>query len=137
MSNQFVLHYETFPAFLAYFGMSVVFLVAFLWLYARITPHPEFALIREGNVAAAVALVGAAIGFVLPLASVIANSVNVMDAIAWGLVALVVQLGTFYAVRLAEPGLCDNIAAGRSASAVLVAGLSVAVGILNAACMNG
>ena len=51
------------PNFVAYFGASVLLLAAFLALYTLITPIREWQLIRQGNVAAAVSLVGAMIGF--------------------------------------------------------------------------
>ena len=45
------------------------------------------------------ALTGALIGYVLPLVSAIQEAVNVMDMVVWGLVALVVQLAVYFAVR--------------------------------------
>ncbi len=45
-------------------------------LYTLITPHKEFALIREGNTAAAVALGGSLVGFALPASNIIANSIS-------------------------------------------------------------
>ncbi len=57
-------------------------------------------MIREGNIAAAVALNGGLLGFVIPLASVIAHSATLVDLVAWGVVALVVQLGEFLVARV-------------------------------------
>jgi hypothetical protein len=50
--------------FLLYFAMSLALLAAFLAIYVRITPYREFALIREGNVAASLSLSGAMLGLV-------------------------------------------------------------------------
>mgnify|MGYP003704472099 CR=1 FL=1 len=47
-------------AFLTYFGCACVLLALFVALYVRFTPHREFALIADGNVAAAVAALDAA-----------------------------------------------------------------------------
>ena len=44
------------PAFLVYFGVSAAIVVAYLFIYTRITPHDEFGLIRENVPAAAIAL---------------------------------------------------------------------------------
>ena len=67
------------PAFLAYFGTSVGMTVLFVVVYVRLTPHREFALIKANNVAASLALGGAVLGFILPLASAMANSVSLVD----------------------------------------------------------
>lgn len=57
------------------------------WIYIRFTPYDEIGLIREGNLAAAVSLTGALIGFAIPVAIVIAHSVNLVDMAAWALMA--------------------------------------------------
>ena len=124
------------PSFLLYFGLALAMLVAFLAIYGWVTPYDERALIREGNVAAAISLAGATLGFVLPLASAIAHSVGVIDMVAWGLVALVVQVAVYFGVSRAVPHFAEAIAAGRTAAAALLATLAVAVGLLNAACLT-
>jgi putative membrane protein len=67
---------STLPAFLAYFAGAGLMTAIFVLLYANLTPHREIALTRDGNTAAAVALVGGLLGFVVPLASVIAHSAS-------------------------------------------------------------
>jgi len=127
----------TLPNFLLYFVVGSGFVALFLALYANLTPHRELALIRNGNSAAAVALVGGLLGFVVPLASVIAHSAALVELVAWGVVALVVQLGGFLVARAVLPHLPQAIEAGNVADAVFLAGLSLALGILDAACMAG
>jgi len=128
---------STFPNFLAYFAVGAVLMALFVALYANLTPHREIALIRAGNNAAAIALSGALLGFVAPLASVIAHSAGLLDLIVWGLVALSVQLRGFFIVRQLLPRLPQTIEAGNVANAILLAGISLALGILTAACMAG
>ena len=91
---------------------------------------------HEGNVAAAISLSGAILGFMLPLASAIAHSVSLIDMLVWGVVALVVQLAVFAVVNRALPHFGEAIRAGRTAAATLLASLAIAVGLLNAACMT-
>ena len=78
---------EAMPHFLAYFAAAVVLAVVFLSLYVLITPHKEFALIREGNSAAAVQLSGTFLGFAVPMAVVIGHSVPAQfgknSGVAW------------------------------------------------------
>lgn len=127
----------TFPNFVAYFAVGGVLTALFVALYSNLTPHREIALIRAGNVAAAIALSSALVGFVIPLASVVAHSAGIIDLAVWGTVALAVQIGGFIVTRLVLPGLPQAIEAGNTANATLLAGISLSLGILNAACMTG
>ena len=125
----------TVVVFLAYFLEALGLLGLFAAVYVRLTPYRDFDLIRAGNSAAALTLGGAIIGFVLPLASVITHSASLLEVGAWGLVALVVQLGVFLGIRAGIRSLAERIAADNVALAGLVAAVSVGVGALNAACM--
>ncbi|MBV9585151.1 MAG: DUF350 domain-containing protein [Alphaproteobacteria bacterium] len=128
---------STFPNFIAYFAGGALLLGLFMFLYANTMPQRDFVLIRAGNSAAAIALCGGLLGFVLPLASVIAHSASLLDLIVWGVIALVVQIGGFLGARLMLPHLPRAIEEGNLADATFLAGLSVALGILDAACMAG
>ena len=128
---------STFPNFAIYFVSAVVLTALFLVLYTNLTPHREIGLIREGNVAAAITLIGGLIGFVIPLASVIAHSVSLIDLAIWGVIALVVQVGGFMVARVVLPHLPQAIEQGSVSDAIFLAGLSLALGILSAACMAG
>ena len=125
------------PSFLFYFATAMGLLALFLVVYVLITPYREFTLIREGNVAAAASLSGAMLGFVLPLASAIAHSVSLLDMVIWGVIALLIQILVYLVARfLLFPDLSRDIPAGRVATGVFLGALSVAIGILNAACMS-
>ena len=128
---------STFPNFAIYFVSGAVLIALFLVLYANLTPHREIRLIREGNAAAATALTGGLLGFVIPLASIIAHSASLIDVVIWGVIALAVQLGGFMVARLVLPHQPQAIAQGSVADAIFLAGLSLALGILDAACMAG
>ena len=128
---------STLPNFLAYFAVGVVLTALFVLLYANLTPHREIGLIRGGNNAAAIAVVGALLGFELPLASVIAHSALIIEVVVWGIVALVVQLCGFLVTRMVLPHLPQAIVDGNIADSVFLAGISVALGILTAACLAG
>lgn len=124
------------PAFLSYFATAISLLAMFLLAYLWITPYREISLIREGNAAAAASLSGALMGFVLPLASAIVHSVSLLDMAVWGLIALIIQLLAYLAARLLLPNLARDIPGGQIASGVFLAALSLAIGLLNAACMT-
>jgi putative membrane protein len=126
----------TLPAFVAYLALGVFYFVAFVVTYIWITPQREMALIREGNLSAAISLGGAAIGFVQPLASAIAHSVSLVDLALWGLVAWVVQLLTHFVLRLIVRDLRARIEADVRSVALFVAVVAICVGTLNAAAMT-
>lgn len=124
------------PAFLSYFAAAIGLLALFLLIYVFMTPYREITLIRQGNTAAAASLSGAILGFVLPLASAIAHSVGLADMAIWGLVALIIQLLVYLAARLLLPDLARDVPAGKVATGVFLGALSLAIGMLNAACMT-
>ncbi len=125
------------PAFAAYFATAVAFCILYLVVYMRITPHDEYDLIvKEHNASAALALGLSLVGFAIALASAILHSVNILDCIIWGIVALVVQIIAYYLARLAHPQISEAIRQNAMASALWLGFVSVAAGILSAVCMS-
>ena len=122
--------------FLIYLILALVLLAAFSWLYDKVTPYNEMQLIREGNTAAATSYSGAMIGLALPLASSVAHSVNPLDMLFWGVIALGVQVLVYFLVRRLLPQLNDHIPENKVAPALMLAAMSVAAGIINAACLT-
>jgi len=123
------------PAFLVYFCTALVAVVAYLFVYTRVTPHDEFQLIRDNMPSAAVALGLSLLGFVLPVVSAIAHSANVVDCLIWSAIALVVQIAVYFIVKIPVPNLPARIAAGELAAAIWLGLASLAAGALNAASM--
>ncbi len=136
MSHPWTLSFVGLPAFLTYFAVAIGLLLLFGFIYTRLTAHDEFALIRQGKSAAAVALGGSLFAFVLPLCSAIIHSVSLVDFAIWGVIALVIQAATFFAVRIFLPNLSQRIADNEMAAGIFVALTSLAVGAINAACMT-
>ena len=124
------------PAFLVYFCEAILAVLAYLFIYTRITPHNEFELIRNNNPAAAIALGLSLLGFSLPLISAIMHASNVWDCLIWSLVALIVQIIVFFIVRIPVPNLPQRIADGELAPAIWLGLASLAFGAINAACMT-
>ncbi|MCP5326970.1 MAG: DUF350 domain-containing protein [Oceanospirillaceae bacterium] len=124
--------------FAEHFAAAIIFLLLFKGLYVLVTPYREWHLIREEkNSAAATAFGGAIVGFAIALGSAASNSVSLLDFIIWGVVALLAQLVAFALVRfIFLPGVSGDIEANKLSAGLIVAATSVAVGILNAACMT-
>jgi putative membrane protein len=123
-------------SFALYFLVSLALLVVFVLLYSVITPYREFKLIRAGNKAAALSLGGAIIGFAIPVGKAVAQSVNFTDMLVWAGIAFLAQLIAYLAAALCVPHFRKTIAEDHVASGILLAALSVAIGILNAASMT-
>ena len=127
---------STLPAFLAYFGLAVAVTAIFILVYLWITPHDEMRLIRENKEAASISFVGALLGFIIPVATATAQSVSWVDCLIWSVVALVVQALTFLVVHWFLPRISEEITKNERAPAIFLAGISIGVGILNAASMT-
>lgn len=123
-------------AFASYFLTSGALVLIFLFIYTRITPHNEWRLIKENNLAASLGFIGALLGYIIPLASVAINSVNLLDYVVWGAVALVVQLLVFGLARIYMPKISQHIEDNHLAVGLFLGGVSLGGGIINAACMT-
>ena len=136
LTHQLMQSFAGFDDFLIYLCISLALLGLFLAIYVRITPYHEIALIREGNMAAAYSLSGSMLGFIVPLASAVEHSINPVDMVVWGVIALLVQLCAFMLTRLMLPNITADIPAGKQAPGFFLGAVSLGVGILNAASMT-
>lgn len=124
-------------AFVVAFVAAGLFTVAFKVIYQWATPYHEASLIREGNTAAAIALGGALVGYVIPLASALSNTVSLIEFCAWAALAGVIQISAFTLVRMVVmKDVAARIERGEIAAGVYLMSISLAVGVLNAACMT-
>lgn len=127
------------PDALIGFGLYIVGAMLAMWmflfLYTRITPHNEFALIRAGNTTAAIALGGSLVGFALPINNLITYSSSILDFALWAVIAMVVQLIMFVLTSLVLRGLSSRIERDEVSAGVFAACASIAAGLLNSACM--
>jgi putative membrane protein len=136
MSHPWALSFVGLPAFLSYFAIAMLLLLIFGFLYTRLTAHDEFELIRHGKSAAAIALGGSLLAFALPLCSAIIHSVSLVDFVIWGVIAMVIQIGTFFVVRIFLKNLSQRISNDELSAGLFVALASLSVGAINAACMT-
>ena len=123
-------------AHLMYFGVALVAVLVFVAVYIAVTPHREFTLIRQNNIAAAISLGGALLGYTIPLAKAVSQSEGLRDMLVWSSVALVAQLVTYGAARLILPQVSSDVSEGKVAPAIFLAACAVCVGMLNAAAMT-
>jgi putative membrane protein len=125
-----------FPAFIAHFILALGYLVAYLAIYTAVTRHDEWTLLKQGNIAAAIALGGSVLGFSLPLAASVEYSESILDNALWAMVSLVVQIGVYLLIKLFVRDLNTRIESGEVAIALMFAALSISAGQLAAASMT-
>ena len=135
MNEQFGLFLTNLSEFLFFFVAAAALTLIFVILYTRVTRHNELALIKKNSTAAALAFSGSLIGFALPLASTMINSVTVVEMVLWGLVALIVQVLVYLVIRLPMPRISERIEADEVAAGIWLGSCSIVAGILNAAAM--
>lgn len=135
------------PHFALYMSIGVLFMVAFMVIYSKVTPHKEWKLMLEGNATASIAFSGAVIGFSLPLYKAMSQSVSLLDFAVWSLVALIIQLAAFYGLRgvlrvfggdqgETKLSLCQHIEQNHRAYGIFACAFFIAIGMLNAASMT-
>lgn len=136
MLNEATTSLSGLPSFAAYLALALTLAVIFGLLYTSITPHREWQLMRAGVASAAISFAGALLGFIMPLAGVIAHSASIIDCAIWGGIALFIQLLAFFLANLCLPKLGTRIENNDMAAATFSAVCAIALGMLNAACMS-
>ncbi|MFT6330290.1 MAG: putative membrane protein [Bermanella sp.] len=124
--------------FALYFVISIALFFVFKIVYAFVTPHDEWKLVKEEkSTAAAIGFGGAMIGFAIALSGAVKNSEFLLDYAIWGVVAIVAQLLAFALLRFTfMPKIAERIQNNEVSAGVMLGAMSVAVGLLNAACMS-
>ena len=125
-------------SFALYFAVSIVFLFIFKIVYAFVTPHDEWKLVKEEqNTSAAIGFGGALIGFAIALSGAAANSLSIIDFALWGVIAIIAQTFAFALLRFTfMPRIAERISNNEVSAGTMLAAMSIAVGLLNAACMT-
>ncbi|TCR62745.1 DUF350 domain-containing protein [Bosea sp. BK604] len=124
------------PAFLLYFCVGTALIVGFAVIYLRLTAHDEIALIRSGNLSAAIAFGGNLAGFSIPLEKAIEQASSIPDLVLWALAAMLIQFAAYGVARYLSPELSKKIEEDRLPSAAMLAVIAVISGTLAAASMT-
>lgn len=130
---------ELYIGFIIFFLTALVLVVVFLYLYALVTPYDDYKLIFEdNNIAAALGFGGAIIGVSIPLYSALVNSISYTDFVIWGVIAILIQLiFALIVTRISgKYSLESKISQGVVPVGILMAFLSICIGLLNAGSMS-
>jgi len=111
-------------------------LYAFSLLYTWTTPFNEMTLIRQGNVAAALTLGGALIGFSMTVASGLVHTDALGAFLGWSAAAAAVQLLTYVLVTRLLHMSKEHIEGNNVAFGVLLAAISISVGAVSAGALS-
>ncbi|WP_251864578.1 DUF350 domain-containing protein [Achromobacter sp. Marseille-Q4962] len=122
--------------YLIYIASALVMLGAFTLVYTAITRYREFELIHEGNIAAMLSYGGALVGFSFTLCSSIAVHATFVMFVLWGLAAMAVQALVYAVMGRVIRGMDDAIQENNIAMGGLMGSISLAAGIVNAACLT-
>lgn len=122
--------------YLIYIVSALVMLGVFTIVYTTVTRYKEFDLIREGNIAAVLSYSGALVGFSFTLCASIAIHASFAMFVVWGVAAMVVQLVVYVIMARAIRGLTEAIEENNIAMGGLIGSISLAAGIVNAACLT-
>ena len=125
------------PLLLLHFGATLVLFFVGVAVYVGVTPMHERELLASGNRAAGILLGGTVVALAIPLAATLATSEALADIVIWGAVALLLQLLTFLIAIWLFRDLRPMIEAGNVAAGTALAGLQIAVALLNAGAMAG
>lgn len=115
--------------FLMYFVTGSALLAIFARLYLSITPYDEVADITVGKKAPAIALIGAMLGFTVPILTMSYHGATLVEYLLWSTIAGIVQLICFKVLYRLMPG---HIESDNCSVAILYGGSAVCVGLINA-----
>ena len=119
-----------FLLFAIYLAAGVAMLAAFTRGYMQITPYDEMKQIEEGQMAPAIALSGAVLGFTFPLLVASYTHTSFAGYLAWSGISCCTQLAVLWGMyRVLPRAIQSNNAAG----ATCYAAASIAIGLINAA----
>lgn len=125
------------PFLISHFFTAIVIFVSGLWVYTKVTPMNELELIKGGNIAASLSFAGACVGIAIPLAVCLSSSVNIVDIIVWGSIAVILQLICFKVVDFFLKDLSLRIIDGEISISIVLVGFKLSIAVLNAAAVAG
>jgi putative membrane protein len=126
------MHYVSVAAlqgFVIYMAIGIAMLIVFMFLYMLITPHDDMRAIKMDRTGPTTALVGAMIGFTLPIVSLSYHGSDLLDFIIWGAIAGMLQLILFKVLYWLLPQTSDE---NNTAIGIVYAGGAISIGLMNA-----
>lgn len=129
---------DLFLSTVSYIGLAVLLLIIGIILFEVTTKNKEFELIKNGNKAAVYAFGGRILGLAIVLYASISNSINILDMVIWGSIAILIQIVLFYLAELLTPkfNITKAIDDDNQAVGLFLLFLSIAIGLIIAASLT-
>ncbi len=124
------------PLLLIHFGVTLFMLALGILIYVIVTPYNEIDLIKKGNPSAALSFSGALVGIAIPLSIAMAGSVNIMDIVVFGAVAIILQLLGYRITDLLLRELPSRIVNNEISAAITMVGIKISISLVNAAAVS-
>lgn len=128
---------QGFPYLVFYLLTITAIFVVGLFIYVKMTPHKEFELVTQGNMAAAIHVSALIIGLSLPLAACLINKVSLTDVAIWGTLSVALQLFLFRLTDMIFQGMPDLIKSDVAAPALVLASVKISGSIILAFAIAG
>ncbi|OLO26540.1 DUF350 domain-containing protein [Alkalihalophilus pseudofirmus] len=130
---------QTFDHFLVYLTASLVLFLIGTYIFKLLTPYSERALIKSGNVAVSLKLLGKMAGLVVVLQSAIRSSINLVDLTIWAVIAIIIQIVLHFIIEYVftrNTSLAKEVEKGNVAVGLFLGGVSILVGMIVAAAIS-
>lgn len=126
-----------FPWLVFYLVEVAAIYILGLFLYVKMTPHKEFELVGQGNMAAAIHLSSLAVSLSLPLAACLVNKIGLIDVAVWGTFSLLLQLFLFRVTDAIFRGMSDRIIGNEIAPTLVLGAFKLSGSIILAFAISG
>ncbi|MCM3713789.1 DUF350 domain-containing protein [Alkalihalobacillus oceani] len=130
---------DTLDRFLIYLLVALALFAIATYIFKLITPYSERKLIKSGNIAVTLKLLGKMAGVVVVLQSAIRHSINLLDLIIWAFIAIVIQIVLHLVIEYGltrKTNVTKEVENGNTAVGLLLGGVSVLVGLIVAATIS-
>lgn len=128
---------QGFPWLIFYLLTVAAIYVVGVFAYVKLTPHKEFALVGQGNMAAAVHLSALIVSLALPLAACLINKISLWDVGIWGTFSVAMQLFLFRLTDAIFRGMPELIERDVVAPALVLAAFKLAGSLILAFAIAG
>jgi putative membrane protein len=125
--------------FLLYTVLGLVLMGIGIGLFSLTTKFSERELIRQGNMAVALKLWGKALGLAIVIYAAWSNSVNLLDAVVWGVIGIITQILVYFALEYIftpKTNLAKKVEEGNLAVGFSLFAISIIVGLIVAGSMS-
>ncbi len=124
------------PYVLSHFVIAILILILGVFIHVRITPIDEASLIKNGNIAASISMLGAFLALAIPLSASLKVSMSLPSIIIWGLTAIIIQLICDRLAKIFVGDVYEKINKGEIATSIYLVGIKLSVALLNGAVIS-